>query len=262
MKQYIDMHSHIAWDIDDGFPNIEDSKKALEEASKNGIIAICSTPHFIYSQLSNERLKLIKNRQRELFDCAKKFDIQIFPGAEMFMDENFIYSLDEGLYQTMNNSKYLLAEFDVRKDIHDVDNFDDRLYEIEIRKLVPIIAHAERYFRKGIDWDIIDDWFDRGFIIQVNRTSLQGLHGKIIKNNAWSIIKEGKAHLVSSDAHRAEGHRVERLDDIEEELINVIGEDNTNLLLYKNPIHILRDEEVENLKPMKKKKSIFFWKNK
>lgn len=245
MNQYIDLHSHIAWGIDDGFPTKEDAQIALKEASKNGIKAICSTPHFIYSQLNPKRMKEIFNRQKELFELAQQFGIQIYPGAEMFMDENFVNALDEGLYQTINQSNYLLAEFDVRKDIHDIEDFNDRLYEINVRKLVPVIAHAERYFKKGLDWEILNEWISNGYVIQVNRTSLQGLHGKTVKNNAWELIKHGTASIVCTDAHRSNGHRIEKLNDIEEDLIKEVGEENTEKLLFVNPMHLLRNENVE-----------------
>lgn len=51
MAKYIDLHSHIAWSIDDGMPCIEDAVKALELAQDDGIVGICSTPHFIPGQL-------------------------------------------------------------------------------------------------------------------------------------------------------------------------------------------------------------------
>lgn len=258
MNQFIDLHSHIAWGIDDGFPTKEDAEKALKEASKNGIKAICSTPHFIYSQLNQHRMKEIIHRQKELFELAKEYGIQIYLGAEMFMDENFVNALDEGLFQTINQSKYLLAEFDVRKNIHGIEDFNDRLYEIRIRKLIPVIAHAERYFKNGLDWNILNEWIENGYVIQVNRTSLQGLHGKTIKNNAWELIKRGIASIVCTDAHRSNGHRIERLDDVEDLLVEEIGEENTNKILFINPMHLIRDEEVEKIE-IKKKKRLFFW---
>lgn len=47
MAKYIDLHSHIAWGIDDGMPSIENAIRSLESAKKDGIVGICSTPHFI-----------------------------------------------------------------------------------------------------------------------------------------------------------------------------------------------------------------------
>ena len=51
MAKYIDLHSHIAWGIDDGMPCVEDAVSSLESAKKDGIVGICSTPHFIPGQL-------------------------------------------------------------------------------------------------------------------------------------------------------------------------------------------------------------------
>ena len=35
MAKYIDLHSHIAWGIDDGMPSIEDAVSSLESAKKD-----------------------------------------------------------------------------------------------------------------------------------------------------------------------------------------------------------------------------------
>ena len=51
MAKYFDLHSHVAWGIDDGMPSREDAASSLELAKKDGIIGICSTPHFIPGQL-------------------------------------------------------------------------------------------------------------------------------------------------------------------------------------------------------------------
>lgn len=46
-QAFIDLHSHIAWDVDDGIKTKEDAIKALEQAIEDGIMGICSTPHVI-----------------------------------------------------------------------------------------------------------------------------------------------------------------------------------------------------------------------
>ena len=37
MAKFIDIHSHIAWGIDDGMPSLEDAKCSLENAKVDGI---------------------------------------------------------------------------------------------------------------------------------------------------------------------------------------------------------------------------------
>lgn len=62
-EEMIDIHSHIAWDIDYGFPNKEDSVEALLNAKRDGISSIVSTPHFVPGQLDQELFDLITKRQ-------------------------------------------------------------------------------------------------------------------------------------------------------------------------------------------------------
>ncbi len=38
--EFIDIHSHYAWDIDDGIASLEDAKKALVKASN------CYSPYY------------------------------------------------------------------------------------------------------------------------------------------------------------------------------------------------------------------------
>ena len=49
--QFIDLHGHYAWDIDDGIPSKEEALAALEIASKNNIITIAAyNPWFPYTR--------------------------------------------------------------------------------------------------------------------------------------------------------------------------------------------------------------------
>ena len=40
MAKYIDLHSHIAWGIDDGMPSREDAQSSLEDARRDGFVGI------------------------------------------------------------------------------------------------------------------------------------------------------------------------------------------------------------------------------
>ena len=255
---YADLHSHVAWEIDDGMPSKEDAIISLTNAKKDGVAAICSTPHVVPGQTDKEMLEIIMNRQNDLAKLAAPIGIHIYRGAEMFMNYNFIEALDEHLYLTINGTKYMLCEFDVRKDISEVEDAEDFFYEIKMKGMIPLLAHVERYFNHGLDIDQIDDWIDMGVVMQVNRTSLLGFHGKTIQKNAWYLIENGYASIVCTDTHRSSGHRVEILSDVEEELTKRVGKENTELLLWKNPLKILNDMEVDSLEVRKKESKKFF----
>lgn len=47
--ELIDIHSHYAWDIDDGIANLDDAKKALTKA-KNQNIKELSQHHILFQE--------------------------------------------------------------------------------------------------------------------------------------------------------------------------------------------------------------------
>lgn len=174
------------------------------------------------------------------------------------MNSEFIDYIDEGLYPTMNGTKYLLVEFNVLKDIHQIPWHQESLYECVVRGYRPVIAHIERYFKDGLDWDLIQEWQENGYVLQINRTSLLGLSGSNAQKNAWKLLEKGVGHLVCTDTHRASGSRIECLSDVYNQLINKIGEENAHLLCYKNPQSILMGDEVKDLEIRKRKFFQFF----
>ena len=55
---FIDIHNHFTWDIDDGMESKEQAILALEGAKKDGVRAIeVSTPHFIPGKQDRKRCR-------------------------------------------------------------------------------------------------------------------------------------------------------------------------------------------------------------
>ena len=144
-----------------------------------------------------------------------------------------------------------MCEFDVRKDIHKIEDFNEYLYEIEVKGYIPCIAHVERYFQDGLDLEIIEDWKEKGYVFQVNRSSLLGIHGSTIEKNAWELLKKGYAHVIASDCHRASGRRVSVLSDVYEKVEKKMGKENAELLMVENPYAILSNRDIKEMKPKK-----------
>ena len=254
--EFIDIHNHLAWEIDDGMPSKEDAVIALEQAKKDGITKIISTPHFVPGTHDLSNINTMNERIDELKDLAESYGIEIYRGAEVFMNHEYLDMIDSKAFNTLADSKYLLVEFDVRRNMDNNDYAEDYLYELHVRGYRPIIAHAERYFPKGIDLDRIQSWIEMGCYIQVNRTSLLGTHGDVCRKNAEKLLREGFVHVVASDAHRCVGHRIVKLSDVYSLVEKEYGKDNADLLLLDNPKHIINDEELEEMEVIKKK-SIF-----
>lgn len=241
-QAFIDLHSHIAWDVDDGIKTKEDAIKALEQAIEDGIMGICSTPHVICGKTDTNAFQNILLRQQELMEIAKEMGVYIYSGAEMFMNIDFLDSLDNGIFQTLNESRYMLVEFDLSRDIHYISYIDEYLDELFCRGFIPIIAHVERFFPMGLDMEMIENWLDMGCLLQTNRTSLLGFQGKVIQRNARELVKNKMIHLVASDTHRTVGNRIEKLSDAYQVIIKLTDTEYANQLFLRNPLIILDDE--------------------
>lgn len=241
-KPFIDLHSHIAWDVDDGIKTKEDAIKALEQAIEDGIMGICSTPHVICGKTDTNAFQNILLRQQELMEIARKMGVYIYSGAEMFMNIDFLDSLDNGIFQTLNESRYMLVEFDLSRDIHYISYIDEYLDELFCRGFIPIIAHVERFFPTGLDLEMVENWLEMGCLLQTNRTSLMGFQGKVIQRNAHHLVKNKMIHLVASDTHRTVGNRIEKLSDAYQVVIKLTNTEYANQLLFQNPLIILDDE--------------------
>lgn len=241
-QAFIDLHSHIAWDVDDGIKSKEDAIKALEQAIEDGIMGICSTPHVICGKTDTNAFQNILLRQQELMEIAKEMGVYIYSGAEMFMNIDFLDSLDNGIFQTLNESRYMLVEFDLSRDIHYISYIDEYLDELFCRGFIPIIAHVERFFPTGLDLEMVENWLEMGCLLQTNRTSLMGFQGKVIQRNAHHLVKNKMIHLVASDTHRTVGNRIEKLSDAYQVVIKLTNTEYANQLLFQNPLIILNDE--------------------
>ena len=156
-QAFIDLHSHIAWGVDDGIKTKEDAIKALEQAIEDGIVGICSTPHVICGKTDTNAFQNILLSQQELMEIARKMGVYIYSGAEMFMNIDFLDSLDNGIFQTLNESRYMLVEFDLSRDIHYISYIDEYLDELFCRGFIPIIAHVERFFPTGLVLEMVEN---------------------------------------------------------------------------------------------------------
>src|SRR5439155_26362084 len=82
----------------------------------------------------------------------------------------------------------------------------DQLYalaeHVEAAGLRPVIAHPERTEAVLEDPSIADDLAARGWMLQVNATSLTGHHGPEPEDLGWSLLERGLGRIVASDGHR------------------------------------------------------------
>ena len=233
---FIDIHSHYAWNVDDGIETREDAQAALKKAQIQNITKIVATPHLTPGTTTAKEFEQIKERIEELKKLAKEYQIEIYPGCEVMLNGDYLELLDNHQYLTINNGPYLLVEFNVTQKLP--EDYDDRLYEYGIKQKI-VIAHVERYFHHSIDLNLIQEWIDRGYIIQVNSTSLLGIHGSMIQENAYQLLDNGMVHVIANDVHRPNGKRSVNLQETYEVLAKKYQAEDLTRLMYDNPLAII-----------------------
>ena len=196
----IDIHSHIIYDIDDGAQSLEESVILCRQAADNGFNGIVATPHFVdYRNIEDfvlerdSKLSLLRERLVE-----EQIGITLYAGAELFLSRG-IFSAGDLDELTINNSRYMLCEFPL--DRFNVEDGLDEIDELIYRGYTPIVAHPERYFEVRRDFRIIELLLERGVIFQVNADSLAGNLDGTAQKIAVSLVKNGAARFIASDAH-------------------------------------------------------------
>ncbi|GAA0077129.1 tyrosine-protein phosphatase [Clostridium sp. CTA-5] len=249
----IDIHSHIIPGIDDGSKSMEMTLDMLKNAEKEGTTDIIATPHYLL-EYGEANINQVKEHVAKINEIIKtnKLNISVYSGQEVYFTENIIKDYMEGNIGTLNDSRYMLIEFSMRK--FD-ENIFDIIYELQIRDIVPIIAHPERY-REIIETpSLINKFISEGYLFQVNAGSLEGKFGNRVKKTSEILMENGIYSFIGSDAHnntnRCTGLR---------NALNLLGKKQNVLgeTFKNNSVKILLNESVEfSGEKIKEKKSIF-----
>lgn len=245
----IDIHSHVLPGVDDGSPDMGMSLDMLALAAESGVHTLVATPHCnIPDEYDNYRSPELEELFEDLVFRAEleNIPIRLCRGMEIFATPELPDLLREGRVWTLNGSRYFLTEFAFRED-------PDFCREIlsECRKLgyVPVIAHPERYFFLQDDPELAYEWCTGGYVLQINKGSLLGRFGPIVKETAEQLLTHGLAACVASDAHRSFA-RSTYMSDIRAYLDEAFGEDYRRLLLEENPARILNGRELLGYEPI------------
>jgi protein-tyrosine phosphatase len=195
----LDIHSHIIPDIDDGSKNIDMSMEMIKIAASDGIENIIATPHYCtgYFEKNYEYIEKYVKYLNKLAE-EKGIHIKILPGQEVFIDNYTLDYLKQGIIAPLNNSKYMLVEFDMGE--FNEKNMDI-LYELRIMGIEPIIAHPERYMYIVENPLFINKFVEEQYHFQINSGSITGLFGKKIEKTAEILIQHGICSFIASDAH-------------------------------------------------------------
>lgn len=238
----IDFHTHILPNIDDGSKSVEETFNLVKEAELAGFDKIISTSHYMeeYYEVENKEREIWINAINEKL-AAQNSNIHIFMGNEIYITENIIKLLEDGKASTINNSNYVLFEMPLNAKPM---NLYDVLFEMLRFKLVPILAHPERYIFVQKDPEMIYDLIEKGVLMQCNYGSIIGQYGKRAKIIMNKLLKNDMVHFLGTDVHK-EGTVYTKMDEILSELRNIVGEQKLEELTSTNPELAINNKKIE-----------------
>jgi protein-tyrosine phosphatase len=242
----IDFHTHILPNIDDGARNIEETFNLIKEAKNAGFETIVSTSHYMedyYETDTPEREVWLKAIYDNL--QAKNIDIKLYLGNEIYMSENIIKLLEEGKASTINNTSYVLFEMPLNVEPM---NLYDITYEMMQCKLVPILAHPERYRFIQQEPELVYDLIKRGILMQANYGSIIGQYGKKAQMIVKKFYESNMIHFLGTDVHR-QNTIYTKIPEILEELTSLIGPERLEKLTTTNPELALNNKKIEISEP-------------
>lgn len=194
----IDIHSHVLPNIDDGASTFFESLELLYLAVKKGTKKIVLTPHLYNPRIGYVDKNKIKIAFEKYKQQAAEINIELLLGSEVFCSNLFLKKIGENNFFTVNNTQYILVEFDFNDDIDRVLFALDLITDAGYR---PIIAHPERYYFLRQNTSQVKQIILKGGLLQINKTSLSEKNGLDCYKFAMWLLSNEYVSFVASDAH-------------------------------------------------------------
>lgn len=198
-KGYIDIHSHLLYEIDDGAGSIEESVAIIKALANKGFSASFATPH---NMPGNDRQTLIercKDRINNIEGKLGPLGIQytILCGAENYFDASLETDDPAGYFIPLGSSNTYLVE------IPFIGEISHHIVSLKKTGMRCILAHMERYIDVIQNPDKASLCREAGFFLQMNIGSLIGVYGIDVMKTANSILQAGLVDIISTDIHDA-----------------------------------------------------------
>jgi protein-tyrosine phosphatase len=194
--RFVDIHSHVVPAGDDGVQSVSEGLALSLDAFSHGTKLLYGTPHVSPQlPLTEERELAIRDayatlRERAPLELRLGFELTPMPSL---LDEDPSRFVLEG-------TEHVLVEIPF---VGSADLFLEVGEWIENGGLTPVVAHPERTDAVLRNPGLADALAERGWLLQVNASSLLGRHMPEMEREGWRLVDDGLASLVASDGHRA-----------------------------------------------------------
>jgi protein-tyrosine phosphatase len=198
MSPIIDFHSHILPEMDDGSASVAESIAMLQTMAEQGITHVVSTPHFYAAYDQPDRFLARRDRAEALLrtEMEKYSGLPtLLVGAEVFYfrgmcDSEFLNLL------TIKNGSCIMVE--MPESVWHPYMFRELTEIYQRHKLVPVIAHIDRYISKFRNRTLPEKLASLPVAVQANASFFLN---RSSAGFALSMLRKGLIHVLGSDCH-------------------------------------------------------------
>jgi protein-tyrosine phosphatase len=195
MAFFVDVHSHVVPSGDDGAQSVGEGRTLAAQAAAHGTSILFATPH-VWPELTlpEERERAVRTAYEELAAHAPldlRLGWELTPAPPLLEQDLWRYELP--------GTGAVLIEVPFTGGAELFFEVADRAASQGLRV---VVAHPERTEAVLEDPGVARRAVERGWLLQVNATSLLGRHGTEIEALGWRFVDDSIVAIVASDGHR------------------------------------------------------------
>lgn len=195
----IDLHCHFLPGIDDGARTVADGVAMLEGLRGLGFEQVIATPHMRPGMFDNEKQGLTSAFERFMPAVAGREVPRLSLSSEHYFDERVYTRLLNGEALPYPGGQAALLEF------YEIDFppiIEQRLFDLRRRRLLPVIAHPERYRRFWDHPEALERLVDQGVATLLDCMALVGKYGRRPQRAAEELLERELYQAACTDLHR------------------------------------------------------------
>ena len=250
---FIDIHAHLIPGLDDGAESWDESLAMGRMAVDDGLHSIIVTPHQLgayrnHADTIRQQTELLQQRL-----LSARIDLRVFPGGDVRIEPDLIQRLEAGEVMSLAGGPYVLLELP-----HELYfPLEPVLQQLRRAGYRGVLSHPER--NQGIlaDPSVLAGLVDAGCVMQVTAGSLLGTFGPASRELGEMMVRQRLCHVVASDAHGVKRRRP-LLSRAFRHVASMTDWATAEALFCQHPAQILSGEEIERMRPVKKRSWSWF----
>ena len=232
-----DLHTHILPGMDDGAKSPEDALCLLNMELQNGVEQVALTSHFSCDQETPEEFLQRREAAFSRLLAVAPAQLRLKRGCEVYYSPAMLQIEPERL--CLEGTGFLLLELPL---LSRPAYLDVLLQQLQLRGIVPLIAHVERYAYVRRNPRLLAEWISMGALIQINAQSVLSGDRFVRKLLKWGLVQ-----VVASDAHHAD-RRTPYMSEVFSRCEAELGRRYCRILFTENPSRVIQGKPLVPVK--------------